>query len=125
MRKVVSGIAIRDNDYLLVRKNRTYLFPGGKPEPHESDEDCLRREIREELSGTQIKNIRPYRVFEGQSPHKQDQVEVHYYFMDIEGELGRPSGEIDDAVWADRQDSFAVSEAAQKAIDALVRERLI
>lgn len=32
MRKVIAAIILRGNDYLLVRKNETYMFPGGKPE---------------------------------------------------------------------------------------------
>ena len=125
MRKVLSAIIIREGNYLLVRKKRTYLFPGGKPEGTESDEECLRREIAEELSGTQIANIKPYKHFEGISPHKGDVVRVEYYFADIVGKVGKPSAEISGAIWADRNMKLRISESAQRTINSLVADGYI
>ncbi|MFP7416607.1 8-oxo-dGTP diphosphatase MutT [Priestia filamentosa] len=55
MKKVVAAI-IRDKDKILIaQRNATdhlagkWEFPGGKIEPDETPEECLAREIREEL----------------------------------------------------------------------------
>ena len=53
----VAWIHLRDGRVLSTRSRGkdTYYLPGGKREPGESDEACLRREIREELNV----NLRP------------------------------------------------------------------
>ena len=55
--EVVAAVIIVDNKILCVQRNKTrfeytsyrYEFPGGKVEKHETNEQALRREIREEL----------------------------------------------------------------------------
>lgn len=53
--RVVAAVAIRDGRVLVARRPEggdfagLWEFPGGKVEPGESDEDAIRREIREEL----------------------------------------------------------------------------
>jgi 8-oxo-dGTP diphosphatase len=119
MRKVVSGIVLRERELLLVRKGETWILPGGKPEEGESDEDCLRREFREELSKTEIKNIRPYKAFKGRAPHTGDVVSVHYYFVKTEKGIGGASGEISGFTWARSKDHYKLSESASKVYDSL------
>ena len=52
---VVAGILVRDGLILAARRSERqdagglWEFPGGKPEPGESDAQALRRELREEL----------------------------------------------------------------------------
>ena len=52
---VTAAVVKRDDRYLVTRRPESahlagyWEFPGGKCEPGESHEDCLRREIREEL----------------------------------------------------------------------------
>lgn len=45
-------LVVRDGRLLVVRKRggTLWILPGGKPEPGESDEQALNREVREELS---------------------------------------------------------------------------
>lgn len=125
MRKVIAAIILRGNDYLLVRKNETYMFPGGKPEGTETDKECLDREFGQELSGTRITDVRPYKHFDGASPHKGDTVRVVYYFADVVGEVGKPSAEISDAVWANKGVQLKMSESTKMALEALVADGLI
>ncbi len=97
--QVISSVIISHGRLLLVRKKGVYIPPGGKIMQGESDEECLRREIREELSRTEIENVRFYREIQGISPHEQKPISVRLYFADIKGNLGNPSGEIESSDW--------------------------
>lgn len=97
--KVVSGVVLSYGKLLLVRKKGIYIPPGGKLINGESDEDCLRREFREELSDTEIDNIHFYKELRGVSPHSNKLILVRLYFTDIVEQLGNPSREIESADW--------------------------
>ncbi len=53
--EVAAGVVFRDGRVLITQRRKDdhlgglWEFPGGKREPSESYEDCLRRELREEL----------------------------------------------------------------------------
>jgi len=53
--EVAAGLVFRAGQLLITRRRAQdhlgglWEFPGGKREPHESFEDCLRRELKEEL----------------------------------------------------------------------------
>ena len=90
MTRVTVGI-LRQNGKILVcqRKKGTryefkWEFPGGKVEPNESTENCLKRELHEELS-LKVLSIRRVEI---QSAEYDDggRYEVHYCFVtDFEG----------------------------------------
>lgn len=56
MKSVTAAIIIKDNKILLTQRSETssvpykWEFPGGKIEPGEAPEGCLKRELFEELS---------------------------------------------------------------------------
>lgn len=125
MQRVVNGIVLQNSNYLLVRKGDTYIFPGGKPRSGESDVDCLKREFRERLSGAEIRRIRPYGFFEGISSHKNEPIQVAVYLLDLEGKLGETSAEISERLFADKQDSFNISETTAQIIANLRKNRLL
>lgn len=58
------AVIVRDGRMLVIRRSRSvvapgaYCFPGGGIEPGESEEDALRRELREELN-VSVQPIRP------------------------------------------------------------------
>ena len=118
MRKVIAAAVIEDKKILLVKKKETWILPGGKPEKRESDLECLCREISEELSGSQLKPISFYGVFEGTSPHKKDIVNIYVYFATITGNL-KPSREIGDVRFVEDFNNYNLSEPALKIISAL------
>ena len=65
IQRVVAAIIVRDGEYLVARRAShkamagKWEFPGGKPEPGETDEIALIREIQEEL-GVEIKIVRHF-----------------------------------------------------------------
>lgn len=111
----------------MVRK-KVWILPGGKLEPGESDLECLVREIREELSRTQIsKNIKYYNSFEGTMPyHPGNRIKVKVYFAQINGQVYkvREEDSISEAQWVDTQDinHYHLSEVTSKIINSLRRE---
>jgi len=77
---------MQDGRYLIARRKAgvhlggLWEFPGGKREPEESLEDCLRRELREEL-GIEITAPVHYRVLRHEYPEKS--VELHFFRCSI------------------------------------------
>jgi 8-oxo-dGTP diphosphatase len=121
MRTAINAAIIDNKKILLVRKNQTWILPGGKPEEGESDLTCLRREISEELSGTKIKDIVFYRQFSGRSPHKNDILEARVYFAKLDGDLYsvREGDSILEAQFVQDFSNYKLSDITSKIIDSL------
>jgi len=89
--QVAAGIISHQGKYLIAKRRAgTHLaglweFPGGKRESGESLEECLRRELREEL-GIQIGSTTPFRVVRHEYPDKR--VEIYFFFCS--GHQGQP-----------------------------------
>jgi len=80
--EVAAGVVIRDGCYLITQRLESsphgglWEFPGGKRHPEESLQDCLRREMKEELDirvrvGEELKVIR--------HDYPDLTVELHFY----------------------------------------------
>jgi 8-oxo-dGTP diphosphatase len=60
MAKSSKLVAVRQGKVLLVRRriDRLWMFPGGRRRDHETEKDCLRREIKEELPNLRLGRVR-------------------------------------------------------------------
>jgi 8-oxo-dGTP diphosphatase len=102
---VAAAVVCRGDAVLVTRRlEGTHLaglweFPGGKCEPGESHEDCLRRELREEL-GVGVRIGR--RLLSTKHDYGHKIVELHFFDGSIEGE---PQGLLGQQIqWIARRD---------------------
>jgi 8-oxo-dGTP diphosphatase len=126
--EVAAGLIERDGRYLIAkRKMGTHLagfweFPGGKREAEESLEDCLRRELREELA-VEIREPVPYRTIQHAYPDKT--VELHFFRCSIASGEPRALGcEMVTWVTPEEMSGYEFPPADRPVIDAL-RERRV
>lgn len=90
-KKVIASIIYKDNKFLLAQRSKKDIlygkweFPGGKLEPNETYEECLKRELNEEFGViATIGNYFCSSYFE----HKGQQYEMMAFFVDnIEGDF--------------------------------------
>ncbi|MCK5043629.1 NUDIX domain-containing protein [Candidatus Pacearchaeota archaeon] len=125
MIKAISGVVIRDEKILLVRKNDIWILPGGKPHEKESDIECLCREFGEELSGLKIEDIRYYDCFEGRTPCTKDMLKVETYFCEISEGIGKPSQEISGVEWVKNFSDYNISNVTKKVINSLKENKYL
>lgn len=84
--EVAAGLIFREGRYLIAkRKSGVHLagyweFPGGKRESGESLEECLRRELLEELS-IWVDRFQPYHVI--RHVYSELTVELHFFRCSI------------------------------------------
>ena len=126
--QVAAALLVHEGRYLITqRKAGVHLggfweFPGGKRESDELLEDCLRRELREELG---IETTPPvlFRVIRHDYPEKS--VELHFFRCSIASGPPRPLG-CADLRWVapEELDQFPLPPADQPLVEALREERL-
>lgn len=126
MKKVICAIVInkRRNKILFVKKKDIWILPGGKLEDGESDEECLKREFKEEIRVIPFGQLRFYKKFIGKTPHSETLVLVKVYFANINGRI-RPSAEISAAEWIDPwmvSYGYKVSKITERIIDRFLKE---
>jgi len=119
MRIGVHAVVIENGKILLVKKDKKWILPGGKPGERELDNECLIREFSEELSGTRVRNLKFYGKFRGPTPKKGDMLDDIVYFAKIDGELGQPSEEISAVEWVGDITGYDISDITSQVIDSL------
>jgi len=125
MRKAINLAVIENKKILLVKKNETWILPGGKPDyPEESDEDVLIREFGQELPETKIKILNYYKSFIGKTPHKGDELEAKIYFGKV-FDLGNPSSEINNVKYVRDFDNYLLSDITSKIINSLKNDNYL
>jgi 8-oxo-dGTP pyrophosphatase MutT (NUDIX family) len=127
MRKAVHGLIIRDRKILIVEKGIYAIFPGGKIESGETDEQCLIRETAEELSGTEIRVGNYYKTFTGITPNSSIILKSKTYFCYPQGEIGKPSKEITGKRFISSKDMSRLhfTEVSRKTLSSLIEDNLI
>ena len=107
------GLIVKDNEVLIIKETLTkeWELPGGKIKHSEtslSREECLAREIREELGenfNIEIGNITDtmFRVFTPSRDPNIDTVFLAVYLCGyLSGEVQKQEGEVLDAVWVNK-----------------------
>ncbi len=101
----IAGIIIQDNKLLmLLGKGYSELWtPGGKIEVGESDEECLQRELKEEIGVelTESKFFKKYNTVSFYNPEKG--LIERVYIVKIQGEI-KPDAEIESFIWFTKED---------------------
>lgn len=119
---VLAAVVEQDDAFLLTRRLKgthlagTWEFPGGKCEPNESHEECLRREMREELA---VDVVVGDEVFSITHAYPERTVELHFRRCVLNG---MPTPQIgQEMMWAKREDlrTLEFPEADRELIEKL------
>ena len=106
---VAAAVISRDDRYFVTRRQAGvhlegyWEFPGGKCEPDETLDDCLRREIREEL-GVEVVVGRPMLTVSHAYPDRD--VELRFFECELKGDPRPLLGQ--EARWVTRGDLRAL-----------------
>jgi 8-oxo-dGTP diphosphatase len=102
MAKSSKLVAVKRGRILLVRRRRDHLwmFPGGQKRERESEE-CLRREIKEELPKLKLGRIRLWKEVNGTNRHSGRKMSDAIFIVNkVTGDLTiGDKHEIDKATW--------------------------
>ncbi len=118
MRKAIGIAVIKNGSILLVKKQETWILPGGKSEIDETDTECILREISEELPFLVVQNLIFFGTFNGITPHSKKNRDAKVYFADVEGDI-TPSAEISEAKWIKNTERYNLSDITQKIVLSL------
>lgn len=121
MKRVVCGIVITDHRLLLCLDKGLWVIPGGKQE-EEDDIGTLCREFHEEFSGTKIIVGEQYCTLRGNDFHNGTSIEIAYYFVSVNGELGEPSHEIQKAEFTNTFKDRKMSPQGMEVVHRLIEE---
>lgn len=102
---------LKDGRVLLCRKKHTtalLILPGGKVEPGETAEECLRRECREELGDVEISNLQRLGAYESSAAGQEGRtVRIELFSGELRGAPAAQS-EIQELVWFSPSDDAAL-----------------
>ena len=105
---VVAAIILKENLYLIAKRNRNkhlglkWEFPGGKVEQNESFQEALIREILEELDI--IINVK-HKVAEKDYKDNKINIKIHYYLCSIKH--GNPNlSEHEAYAWVEKKNIY-------------------
>jgi len=122
-------LVVRDGQILLCKKKKggALILPGGKIEPGESPEECVKREVREELGGIKVVNLSLVGSYEDVAARLHGEMHRRIRIELFDGELrGEPraSSEIAELVWFGRKDDQdAVAPSLRNKVFPDLRER--
>ncbi|MFA5773514.1 MAG: NUDIX domain-containing protein [Candidatus Paceibacterota bacterium] len=126
----IAGIFIKEDKILLVKgkKYKELWTVGGKVDGNETDEECLRREIKEEI-GVEITDIKFYKKYLTTSFYNPDiQMEERVYLISIKGAM-KPNAEIESFVWFSKDDYYSkkylmITHTEKELIPDLIKDNI-
>lgn len=102
--KIGALIFNEQNQLLAVHKKGKppleLIVPGGLMEQNETDEDTLRREVREELD-SEVISFQFYKQFEDKAIYEEKWLVMRTYIVALD-RIPKPANEIDQLVWLGR-----------------------
>lgn len=106
----IAALVIIDKKLLLVRSHNQDAFftLGGKLEDNESELDCLKREVKEEV-GCEISSAKYFKFFEGTAHNRKKLVQLFCYLVELEGNPV-PLSEIAELHWWDSSSKINLSD---------------
>ena len=125
------GLAIvRDDKILLVKEKREdkFIIPGGVKEKNESDEQALKREIKEELGvdivDGSLKFIGNFQDVSNEN--KNTLIKMSYYVGEVNGEI-TPKEEVEKILWFDKKTDWnkVTHMTRYKLIPALIQRNIL
>lgn len=121
---------IRNNRLLVLEEsdNELYLMPGGRQETGEICEQCLRRELKEEL-GIELdtESLKYLGAFEDVAAGKEDaRVHIELYLGNFRGKT-KPCSEVKRLVWFGKNDDWTklAPVTRNKILPALLEKGLL
>ncbi len=122
------AIIIQDKKMMLVKpyKKDTYLTPGGKYEKGENAEQCLRRELMEELR-VEVKSFKHYKDYYFDTGLYADRhLLLELYLVEVEGQA-TPSNEIEVINWIDKENfhTFGLMPSFSRVLPDLINDGLL
>lgn len=101
MKRVVAGIFLNSEKKTLATYSKgAWYYPGGKVEEGENDEDCLIRELKEEL-GIEVNKdeLEYYTIMEGNTHLDDKKISLSFYFVNTKGGEIKALREVTQIAW--------------------------
>lgn len=125
MRKTVCAVMIKDGCLLLVRNRKSsfWTLPGGQPEETETNNECLKRELKEELPHmiTSIGNF--FGSFCGVTPTHKEFLRAEVFLTQGEGKIA-PGAEIARTRWEKNPEKHKLTQVTANIIISLREKNL-
>jgi len=118
---VVGAAIIRKGEILLVRKDDTWIFPGGKLKEDETPEYGLVREINEELSGLKVTGTSLIGIYRDFAPSSGYLIMLIVYRVAFRGKFTLGT-ELAELMWTNEPETLNLAPATAQAI-AVMRKR--
>lgn len=114
-----AALIIKGNKLLVVRKSGTSIFisAGGKVDPNETQLECLKREVFEEL-GVKVLTSQPYSCDSAKAEFENKVITIYSYIVEVEGEP-QPSSEISEICW------MGIDDVNKIKLGSILKEHLV